>query len=152
MAARDAALDAGFSTLRFNFRGTGWSEGIHDDGRGEVDDLDVALGEAGAEPIIIGYSFGAWVAANLLVRKTYPSVLIAPPTGMLSFPSLKGSDIRVVVGGRDQFCRHGALGEIVDPDRITVVDGIDHFWFGYEGELRSYLDPVLKALSANSPT
>ena len=56
---------AGWTTLRFNFRGVGRSEGIHDEGRGEVDDVAAALSwTRGLAPdlpqMLVGYSFGAW--------------------------------------------------------------------------------------------
>src|SRR5262245_58278203 len=57
----------GFTTLRFDFRGVGSSEGAHDGGRGEVDDLAACVawirGIAGGAPIFtVGYSFGSWCA------------------------------------------------------------------------------------------
>lgn len=55
---------AGWTTLRFNFRGVGASEGVHDDGRGEADDVGAALawlrGLAPAAPrVLVGFSFGS---------------------------------------------------------------------------------------------
>ena len=53
----------GFPVLRFNFRGTGLSQGEHDQGQGEVDDVRTALDWLDAEyhlPLIFaGFSFGA---------------------------------------------------------------------------------------------
>lgn len=62
-----AARSAGASTLRFQFRGVGSSEGRHDAGRGERDDVRAALGwvlpRAAGRPIFLaGFSFGAWMA------------------------------------------------------------------------------------------
>src|SRR5918912_3777577 len=61
-----AFQEAGFAVLRFNFRGTGRSEGTHDEGRGEQDDLRAAMAfieqrYAGAEVWLAGFSFGAAV-------------------------------------------------------------------------------------------
>ena len=141
--ARDAVLGRGFSSLRFNFRGVGRSEGIHDEGRGEVRDLEVALAAAGQNPVLIGYSFGAWVAAALTAKSPLPTILIAPPTAMFAFPDLKGREVWVVVGSADQFCDHEALRSKVDPERLMIAKGIDHFWFGHEKALLSYLDVFL---------
>jgi len=148
LSARNAALEAGFSSLRFNFRGVGRSEGRHDDGRGEIQDLDVALEAAGAQPILMAYSFGAWVASGLLIQKQLPAILIAPPTGMMPFPSLKGRDIWAVVGDLDQYCNQDTLRDAIDPERITVMAGIDHFWFGHEDRMEAYLAPILQSLAA----
>ena len=61
-----AFQDAGFAVLRFNFRGTGRSQGAHDDGRGEQDDLRAAVKFIeekfpGAELWLAGFSFGSAV-------------------------------------------------------------------------------------------
>jgi alpha/beta superfamily hydrolase len=151
MAARDAAIRAGFSTLRYNFRGVGRSEGFHDHGRGERDDLQAALAAAGAQPILMAYSFGAWVAAGILPQKPLPAILIAPPTGMMPFPSLQGLDIWALVGAHDQFCDQKILREAMAPERIHVIPGIDHFWFGRETELENCLAPSYRARRAIIP-
>ena len=73
---------AGLTTLRFNFRGVGASEGEHDGGRGEVDDLAHAAawlaGESSGLPLfLVGYSFGAMCALRLAVREQAPAGVIA---------------------------------------------------------------------------
>ena len=60
----------GMAVLRFNFRGVGLSEGAHDKGRGEADDVRAALDYLAAEfpsrPILLaGFSFGAWVGLRV---------------------------------------------------------------------------------------
>ena len=71
-AIRRAYRMKGVATLRFNFRGTGESEGQHDNGVGEQDDVLAALSfltESGFQPVdVAGYSFGAWVNALTLQR------------------------------------------------------------------------------------
>ncbi|WP_462381525.1 alpha/beta hydrolase [Pseudomonas sp. Marseille-QA0892] len=67
------ARDAGYATLRFNYRGTGGSEGSHDMGMGEVDDAEAALAWLRARipdlPLaLLGFSFGGFVAAALAGR------------------------------------------------------------------------------------
>ena len=64
------ARDAGFVTLRFNYRGTGASGGSHDMGTGEVDDALAAARWLRAQypdlPLtLLGFSFGGFVAASL---------------------------------------------------------------------------------------
>ncbi len=60
----------GYTTLRFNFRGAGASEGVHEKGIGEQEDVGAALAflrEKGKSAIdLAGYSFGAWVNAQVV--------------------------------------------------------------------------------------
>ena len=68
-----SARDAGFCTLRFNYRGVGASAGSHCLGSGEVDDAEVALAWLSAQhpdlPVtLLGFSFGGYVAASLATR------------------------------------------------------------------------------------
>lgn len=143
-AAKDVALENGYAALRFNFRGTGGSEGSHDDGQGEIDDLDAAIRYAGNNSMIIGYSFGGWIAARYITDHQYPCILVAPPTGMFEFPSMKGLNVWAVVGSGDQFCDIDILFDIMDKDRITVCQGVDHFWFGEETYLAKVLPEIMK--------
>ena len=86
MSAR-AAREAGLASLRFNFRGTGNSEGTYDAGRGEQDDLravrDWAVGHSGLELAgLAGFSFGSAAALRVAVADGAPSlVTIGLPTG-----------------------------------------------------------------------
>lgn len=144
--ARDAALAHGFSALRFNFRGVGSSDGLHDGGPGEIEDLATVLDFSGERPIILGYSFGAWIAAGLLKRRELPCILIAPPSAMFAFPPLKGLPVWAVVGAQDQFYDTATFETVLDAGRLTIIDGVDHFWFGRESALRAYLDQMLPML------
>lgn len=86
MAAR-ALRESGASTLRFNFRGVGQSEGSFDDGEGELDDLRAVAAWARTEhPEKVlwlgGFSFGAFVSLRLAVELQAAAVIsIAPPVG-----------------------------------------------------------------------
>src|SRR5260370_36980071 len=71
----------GLPVLRFNFRGTGLSEGAHDDGRGEQDDVRAALdflaGEFPGVPLLLaGFSFGAWVGLRVVCADPRVTALI----------------------------------------------------------------------------
>jgi alpha/beta superfamily hydrolase len=69
-ALEEGFLQSAFTTLRFNFRGVGGSEGAYDDGNGEVQDAIAACGYmrhilgGDASLVLAGYSFGAWIAAR----------------------------------------------------------------------------------------
>ena len=83
----------GFSVLRFNFRGVGRSQGEFDEGIGELSDAASALDwlqslSADARQCwIAGYSFGAWIGMQLLMRRPEISgfVSVAPPANFYDF-------------------------------------------------------------------
>ena len=86
MAAR-ALREVGATTLRFNFRGVGQSEGVFDDGDGELDDLRAVAAWARAQHPdkvlwLAGFSFGAYVSLRLAVELQAAALIsIAPPVG-----------------------------------------------------------------------
>ena len=85
--------DLGFSSLRFNFRGVGKSDGEHDGSEGELADSAIALdwlqnqNQESEEFWICGISFGAWIGMQLLMRRPeIPKfILISPPVGKYDF-------------------------------------------------------------------
>ncbi len=140
----DRALwNAGFITLRFNFRGVGTSEGQHDDGRGEVDDVGHVVrwlrGVAPGLPLVlVGYSFG--VRCSLLHMLRDPDVAalgaIGLPLRLYPFTELAelGRPYAVVQGSADEL---GPLEDVrtildgADPAaRLHVVDGASHLFPG----------------------
>jgi len=140
--AAEVAHAAGHATLRFNFRGAGRSEGAHDKRRGEQDDVRAAMAElaarlpAGAPIVVIGYSFGAWTAAQA-TRPSTPEVplgLIAPPLGMYTFDFLQTDPGRLllVAGTQDSYCPPEALHRLAAQTGAEerVIEGADHFFFG----------------------
>lgn len=150
MAAWNAVLERGYSALRFNFRGVGRSSGAFDNGIGEVTDLANVVNSVDYPVIVVGYSFGSWVAASFLKEVDVPCIFISPPTAMFPFPSLKGLSVWAAVGDCDQFCDREGLQSILDRERITVVDGADHFWFGDEKRLKHFLERKLDLIRSIS--
>lgn len=140
----DRALwKAGFTTLRFNFRGAGSSEGEHDAGRGEVEDVGHAVrwlrGIAQGLPLVlVGYSFG--IRCSMLHMLTDPDaaalVAIGLPVRSYSYDELKELDRPVAVvqgsadelGGLDQV--RATLNKTVPDARLYVVDGASHLFPG----------------------
>jgi uncharacterized protein len=143
------ALDGlGIATLRFNFRGAGLSEGAHDRGPGERDDVRAALdflgGEFAGTPLLAaGFSFGCWVGLEVGCRDPRVRRLIgigAPVNSsdfsyLLTCPKPK----LFVHGGNDQYGDVARLRELVrtlpGESELVVVDGVDHFFSGKVGEL-----------------
>jgi alpha/beta superfamily hydrolase len=86
----------GFSVLRFNFRGVGRSEGLFDNGPGELADAATALDWLQAYNTdapscwIAGASFGSWIAMQLLMRRPEIEgfICIAPPANLYDFSFL----------------------------------------------------------------
>jgi alpha/beta superfamily hydrolase len=142
-AIASAYQKRGFATLRFNFRGTGNSTGTHDQGIGERVDVAGAvdfLNRNGCREIhLSGYSFGAWVNA-MAVQDMMPVedlTMVAPPVAFIPFddeirlPTLSG----VVAGSRDEFAPPELIRPLMNqwnPNaKISVIDGADHFLFGF---------------------
>jgi len=86
----------GFSVLRFNFRGVGRSQGDFDNGMGELSDAASALdwlqsvNPNAASCWVAGFSFGAWIGMQLLMRRPEIEgfISIAPPANMYDFTFL----------------------------------------------------------------
>lgn len=146
MAAWDTAIENGCSALRFNFRGVGLSDGKFDNGIGEAADLAAAVNFVGRPAFIIGYSFGAWVASRFLQKMDVPCIFISPPTAMFPFSDLKKFNVWSVVGSRDQFCNQPSLLNVLSEERITLINGVDHFWFGDEDLLSLYLENKIELI------
>jgi alpha/beta superfamily hydrolase len=138
--AAEVAQAAGYVTLRVNFRGVGASGGVHDKGRGEQDDVKAAMAElasrlpAGRPVGVIGYSFGASVAARVTRPGGAALALIAPPIGMFDWSFLRPGPGRtlLVAGTQDAYCPVDALRELARAAgaEARVIDGADHFFFG----------------------
>jgi uncharacterized protein len=142
-----AYSDAGYTTLRFNFRGVGRSEGHWDDGRGEQDDvkgaLDYLAGLGMENPGMAGYSFGAWVAAMGLPQYQGVDhlVMVSPPVALMDFSFLQKNDrIGLVVSGScDEIAPPPQIRKMMrhwNPDAsFRIIEGADHFYRGYETRL-----------------
>ena len=142
------------STLRFNFRGTGFSEGKHDDGNGEVEDLrsiyDWVADSYKPEKIIIaGYSFGAVIAAKAAPQiKSDLVLLVAPPTRAIHPYSFTESTVVAITGSQDDFVNNKDLASLVEKSpnlKVTVIDGADHFFSGKQTNLYTIIESILEA-------
>jgi len=141
----------GFTTLRFNFRGTANSQGSYDNGSGEQEDVHAALAtltKMGIKKIdLAGYSFGAWVNAlsiseNTAVRNM---TMVSPPVSFLDFSSIDSIPCLklVVTGGIDDIApadRIKNMCPVWNPKaHLEIINGADHFYSGCLVELESVL-------------
>ncbi|HAU29866.1 MAG TPA: alpha/beta hydrolase [Rhodospirillaceae bacterium] len=113
----------GFSVLRFNFRGVGRSEGAFDKGEGELCDAAAALDwlqamNPGTSGIWVGgFSFGAWIAMQLLMRRPeiYSFVAVAPPANMHDFSFLAPCPASglIIQGEKDEVVPESYVSKLV---------------------------------------
>ena len=136
----------GFSVLRINFRGVGRSQGKFDNGIGELADAATALDWLQNQNPdissfwISGFSFGAWIAMQLMMRR--PEIqafaVASPPVNKYDFSFLSPCPAKgmVVQGDQDSIVNENAVSEFVDKisrQKNTEIDyqiifGADHFF------------------------
>ncbi len=136
----------GFACLRFNFRGVGRSQGTFTKGEGELSDAASALdwlqsyNQNSRECWIAGFSFGAWIGMQLLMRRPEITgfISVAPPANLYDFSFLAPcpSSGLVVTGDKDEIVPVDSVKKLVDKLNhqrgITVehhiVPGANHFF------------------------
>jgi uncharacterized protein len=133
----------GFSTLRFNFRGVGASQGSYSDGVGEAKDVCAAAQYLKAKKIrnisLAGYSFGAWVNASVKCDDVVfeNMVMVSPPVAFMDFKPVRPIDnLRLVVAGnRDEIAPPGQIEKFMplwNPSaEFQIIDGADHFFWDH---------------------
>ncbi len=151
----------GFSVLRFNFRGVGRSQGAFDRGEGELSDAASALdwlqgfNENAGACWIAGFSFGAWIGMQLIMRRPEISgfVSIAPPANMYDFTFLAPcpSSGMIVQGTEDEIVPPASVEKLVDKlsaQRNLDIDyrlipGANHFFHDSLKQLDQHLGDYL---------
>lgn len=147
----------GLAALRFNFRGVGRSEGTHDHGQGEQDDVRAALGEAERRfpglPILLGgFSFGSSMALQVGIADPRAAGLFALglPLDMLGDVSFlkECQKPRLFVQGSDDPFGSGQrvldlAAQLPEPRSAVVIPESDHFFTGRLDELQGALDSWL---------
>jgi alpha/beta superfamily hydrolase len=131
----------GLTTMRFNFRGVGDSEGDHDEGRGEVEDIGAVVSwlrgiVLGAPLLLVGYSFGSWCAVRHAVDDETVAGLIAIGLPVRSYPFDELGRLRrplaVVQGDEDEFGSpdevRRALAGTDPPGEVHIVKGAPHLF------------------------
>jgi alpha/beta superfamily hydrolase len=162
--AAKALNSFGLPVLRFNFRGTGLSEGSHDDGRGERDDIRAALdwlqNEYSRPVIFTGFSFGAATGLKTCCPDPRVPGLISLGTPLAvqerlytySYLSNCSKPKLMVSGDHDQFAPVANLRELfslaAEPKQLVLVEGADHF---FEGKLPIMRDAIVEWLPRYFP-
>src|SRR5689334_20409544 len=154
-------LERGFSVLRFNFRGVGRSQGRFDRGEGELSDAAAALDwlqayNANASQCwIAGFSFGAWIGMQLLMRRPEITgfVAVAPPANLYDFSFLAPCPASglVIQGDKDDVVPPESVDKLVHKltsQRDIAIDhrsikGATHFFNEHLQELGDHLDSYL---------
>lgn len=151
----------GFSVLRFNFRGVGRSQGKFDHGVGELTDAATALDWAQMQNPdasaywVSGFSFGAWVAMQLLMRRPEIEgfVAISPPVNIYDFSFLTPCPASglIIQGDNDSVVSEESVSKLNDKLAkqrnisvdYRVVPGADHFFRETMDQMNAHIDDYL---------
>ncbi len=161
-----AFYNLGFTVMRFNFRGVGRSQGEYDMGIGELSDAASALdylqsmNQNAKHCWVAGFSFGAWIGMQLLMRRPEITgfISVAPPANLYDFSFLAPcpSSGLIIHGDKDAVVPHKDVTGLVDKLKTQkgiiieqkVVQGANHFFDGKIESLMTsvtgYLDKRLK--------
>ena len=161
-------VERGFSTLRFNFRGVGRSQGMFDRGEGELSDAASALDwmqeiNPNAPYVwVAGFSFGAWIGMQLLMRRPEIEgfISIAPPANQHDFSFLAPCPTSglILQGGRDDVVPQESVASFID--KVQMQKGIEidyrvmpeanHFFHGYTDLLSEHVHDHLNKAQAGT--
>lgn len=157
----------GFSVLRFNFRGVGKSQGKYDNGIGELTDAATALDWLQAQnpdaPTcwIAGFSFGAWISLQLLMRRPEIEgfVAVSPPANLYDFSFLSPCPAAGLItqGDKDDVVSEESVNKLAtrlggpQGTRVDyrIVPGADHYYRGIEEDLGNVVGEYITARMAD---
>jgi alpha/beta superfamily hydrolase len=160
--AMKAFSACGLPVLRFNFRGVGLSEGVHDDGHGEQDDVRAALDWLELnlrKPILFaGFSFGS----NIGMRACCGDLRVKGLIGLGLPVRAEGRDYTYgflprcaepklfICGDHDQFSPRDAMEQVLttapEPKKMVWIEGADHFFQGVPNSPAPKLDRMQQAM------
>ncbi|MEM9171018.1 MAG: alpha/beta hydrolase [Pseudomonadota bacterium] len=144
----------GFAVMRFNFRGVGRSQGEYDHGQGELADAATALdylqslNPSAPFAWVAGFSFGSWIAMQLLMRRPEIAGFIAASASAnlfdFSFLAPCPSSGIVIHGENDKICPAEETKAMIDRTRtqkgrkieFSILPGADHF---FESEMEAFI-------------
>lgn len=154
--------EAGFNTLRFNFRGVGRSQGSYDNGAGELSDAVAALEwlqvthPRAKEYWVAGFSFGAWIGMQLLMRRPEICgfVAVSPPCDRYDFSFLSPCPVsgQIIQGDQDTVVTPASVTRLAlrlnTQPGITVdykiIEGANHFFLSQISKLSAHVGDYLK--------
>ena len=160
----------GFTVMRFNFRGVGRSQGSYGKGEGELADAATALDwlqqhyQNTQSCWIAGFSFGAWIALQLLMRRPEISsfVTASPPANLYDFNFLAPCPASglILQGDADTIVPEGPVDSLVrrlnHQKNIKILyhklHKADHFFSGQLEEVKDKIDQYLEQNMSNTPT
>ena len=139
----------GFSVLRFNFRGVGKSQGKYDEGIGELTDAATALDWLQTQnpdaPTcwVAGFSFGAWIALQLLMRRPEIEgfVAVSPPANLYDFSFLSPCPAAGMItqGSKDDVVQEEVVSKLASKlgaqVNYQIIPGADHYYRGLEEDM-----------------
>jgi uncharacterized protein len=153
------AWQAGYATLRFNFRGVGASEGEYDGGEGEVLDARAAVKFMASQPGVIadqitlaGYSFGAAVAmrSGMTDPAVAQLIAVALPVGVMA-SGAEGEakkPVLLISGDSDSYSPEARVRAVTASlgthARVEIIGGADHFFGGFEDALTAAIAGALE--------
>jgi alpha/beta superfamily hydrolase len=152
-----AFVACGWTAVRFNFRGVGASEGVHDEGRAECEDLHAVVAQVAPEgPLAIaGFSFGAFVASCAIdrlwtARDIRQVVLVGTAASRFAvavLPPESHERALIVHGEQDDTVPLASVLDWARPQSlpVTVVPGGGHFFHGQLPLLKSLVVRHLRA-------
>ena len=151
----------GFSVMRFNFRGVGRSQGVFDNGEGELSDAATAMDWLQSQHPgsnicwIAGFSFGSWIGMQLLMRRPEITgfISLSPPASTHDFTFLAPCPASglIVHGSKNEQVPHpkvDALVEKISKQKgvaidINLIDGANHFFSTHLDEAMSSVSDYL---------
>ncbi|MGX6960680.1 MAG: alpha/beta hydrolase [Rickettsia endosymbiont of Pentastiridius leporinus] len=161
--------DNGYTVLRINFRGVGKSDGNFNNGVGEVIDAGTALdwlcqnNPNAQSTLILGFSFGAWMAMQLVMRRPEINYFIAisPPVNKYDFTFLSPCPIPgfILQGDNDSIVTADSVKDLASKlskqqshikVECKVISGADHFFRYKMEEFSAAISKYLKTLDHNT--
>jgi alpha/beta superfamily hydrolase len=152
----------GFPVLRFNFRGAGLSEGTHDEGRGEREDVKAAVEfldkEFGLPILFAGFSFGAATGLKALCsdQRVVGMISLGTPVAAegrhyrYEFLRECAKPKLFISGANDQYSPRPALEEVVakaaGPKKLVIIDGAEHFFVGKLDQMQAAVEAWITSL------
>lgn len=158
-------VDSGFNTLRFNFRGIGKSEGKFSNGEGEISDTATVLdwmqtqNPNASSCWIAGFSFGAWIGMQLLMRRPEINnfISVSPPVNIYDFNFLAPCPAPglIIKGNKDKIIPTESIDKLVEKISLQrnikinykIIEGADYLYTNKINDLihhvKDYLDSIL---------